>query len=123
MSGTRQEPGNAQLNLRAGSEFRSRHPFFSANALGALRASRSSPNVRRAPFVTEHARVDAASIIPDPYLKLAFVHTGFPLLSRRARALAKCIAQAFPCNPVDFVPQHRMQVPAARPSTSTKKSR
>jgi len=62
-----------------------------------------------APFVTTHACVNAASIIPDPYPKLPFVIPDFHFDPPRP-CVTECIAQSFPCYPVDLVPQDRMQL-------------
>src|SRR6266478_4297429 len=63
--------GNAQLHFRAGSQF-APEIHVPADAPGTLAHPGQAP-VSGAPFVTKDARVNAASIIPDPYPKLPFV--------------------------------------------------
>jgi hypothetical protein len=65
--------------------------------------------VSGAPFVTKDARVDAASIIPYPHPKPPVVIPDLHFDPTRS-CMAESIAQRFPCNPVDLIPQDRMQV-------------
>jgi len=99
--------GDAQLHLRAGSQF-APEIHVPANAFGALAHPRQAP-VSGEPFVTNHARVNAASIIPDSDPKLPVAIPDFHFDTPRP-CVAKCIAQPFPCNPVDLVPQDRMKL-------------
>src|SRR6266478_5444284 len=53
--------------------------------------------------------VDALSVIPDPQPKMPFVIPDFhfdPLRLCVPEGVAKCL----PCDPVDFVPQYRMEI-------------
>src|ERR1700675_2452034 len=99
--------GDAQLHPRPAPQF-APETHVPADAFGALAHPRQAP-VSGEPFVAKHARVNAASIIPDPYPKLPLVIADIHFDPARP-CVAKCIAQRLPCNPVDFVPEDRLQL-------------
>jgi hypothetical protein len=60
-------------------------------------------------LLAKNLRVNPLSVVPDPQPKLLCVIVDFDFdLSRLC--VAECIAQGLACNPVDFVPQNRMEV-------------
>src|SRR5579863_1248463 len=98
---------DSQFHLRAGSAFA---PYIqlSADTLGALtHAAQAKVSLRS--FLTEHARVNADAIIPHADANLPCIILDFHFDPPRTR-MAERVAQSFPRNPVNLIPQHRMQV-------------
>src|SRR5580700_4127763 len=98
---------NPQLHLCTRIEF-TPHRQLAAHQLGAF-AHAPQTVVFGASLLIKMLRVNALPIIPEPQPKLPFVIPDFHFDPLRLCVL-EGIAQCFPCDPVDFVSEDRMEI-------------
>src|SRR5579862_3777803 len=103
----RQRGGDNQLDLRA-SPLLAPDLQFSPDPLRAF-AHTPKTEMSFVAFLTEHLRIDTDSVVPQPDPKLPRIVPDFNFDLPRLRVVER-VAQRFVRNPVDLVPQDRMQV-------------
>src|SRR5271154_2640508 len=98
---------DSQFHLGAGSAFA---PYLqlSADTLGALTHTPQA-KVSRAAFLAEHGGINADAIIPNARANPPRIILNFDFDPPRSRVV-ECVAQCFPRDPANFIPQHRMQI-------------
>src|SRR5215470_8103375 len=99
---------NGQFGFSTGIEFtpdRQLRP----DKFGALVHARQTV-VSDAPAFTKNLRINPLSVVPDPQSKLSLLIANFHLDPSRLCVL-ECITQRLACNPIDFVPEERNEIP------------
>src|SRR6266404_4288223 len=72
-----------------------------------------------APALPANVRIDALSVVADPQSKLRRVIVEFHFDPRRV-CVPETITQRLTCNPVDFVPERRRELPGCALHSETK---
>src|SRR5258708_992545 len=99
---------NSQLNLGARTDITPNRKRAAQKLCAFAHASQTK--VPRTAFVTQTFRVNALAIVANPQTKLLFVVPDFHF-DLLCIGVLEGIAYRLACNPVDFVPQDRMEIP------------